>query len=145
MTTWPAASTPWTWKTDLAMSKPIVGAVHSINNGPVHCNIFGGIRWAVLLCGPFDPRIDFAAKRPEVDWLSKQRLRTVLQRLALGLRIAIGRYHDDRYVGPHGLRFRQQLKPAHPRHVDVGQDQDERLVARSGDALKCHRGGLCKF
>ena len=24
MTTWPPASTPWTWKTDLAMSKPIV-------------------------------------------------------------------------------------------------------------------------
>jgi hypothetical protein len=24
MTTWLAASTPWTWKTDLAMSKPIV-------------------------------------------------------------------------------------------------------------------------
>src|SRR6185503_5268627 len=24
MTTWPATSTPWTWKTDLAMSRPIV-------------------------------------------------------------------------------------------------------------------------
>jgi hypothetical protein len=24
MTAWPAASTPWTWKTDLAMSRPIV-------------------------------------------------------------------------------------------------------------------------
>jgi hypothetical protein len=24
MSTWPAASTPWTWKTDLAMSRPIV-------------------------------------------------------------------------------------------------------------------------
>ena len=27
MTTWPAASTPWTWKTDLAMSRPIVVTV----------------------------------------------------------------------------------------------------------------------
>ena len=24
ITTWPAASTPWTWNTDLAMSRPIV-------------------------------------------------------------------------------------------------------------------------
>src|SRR5258705_2134411 len=24
MTAWPAASTPWTWKTDLAISRPIV-------------------------------------------------------------------------------------------------------------------------
>src|SRR5204863_1753280 len=27
MTTWPSASTPWTWKTDFAMSRPIVVTV----------------------------------------------------------------------------------------------------------------------
>ncbi len=47
--------------------------------------------------------------------------------------------------GPHRLGFGQELEPAHPRHVDVGQDQDERLVAGIGDALQRHGGGLRKF
>ena len=62
----------------------------------------------------------------EVDRLGQKRLGAILQRLALGLRIAIGGDHDDRNIGPHGLRLGQQFKPAHPRHVDVGQDQNER-------------------
>ena len=39
----------------------------------------------------------------------------------------------------------QQFKTAHPRHVDIGQDEDERTVASIGDALKRHQGGLCKL
>src|SRR5664279_499185 len=35
MTTWPAASTPWTWNTDLAISRPIVVIV---------C-MFGSSKW----------------------------------------------------------------------------------------------------
>ena len=47
--------------------------------------------------------------------------------------------------GRSGLRLGQEFKTAHPRHVDVGQDQDERTVACIGDALKCHGGGLRKL
>ena len=39
----------------------------------------------------------------------------------------------------------EELKPAHSRHIDVGQDQNERPVACIADALKCHGGGLRKF
>ena len=79
----------------------------------------------VWSCGAFNPHIDFAAERPEIDRLSQKRLGAVLQRLALRLRIAISSDHDDWNIRPHGLRLGQELKTAHPRHVDVGQDQDD--------------------
>jgi hypothetical protein len=78
---------------------------------------------------------------PDVELLFRQQFRHDLRagrftmefaasapaaRLTLGLRIAIGRDHDDRNVRPHGLRLGQEFKTAHPRHVDVGQDQDDR-------------------
>ena len=50
-------------------------------------------------CGAFNSHVDFAAERPEVDWFGQQRLGTVLQSLAFGLRVAIGGDHDDRDVG----------------------------------------------
>ena len=46
------------------------------------------------------------AKRREVDRLGQQRLGAALQRLALGLGVAIGGDHDDGHVGPRGLRLR---------------------------------------
>src|SRR4029077_20962421 len=80
ITTWPTASTPWTWKTDLAMSKPIVvivcmarssesrepqqrphpwhrcaggGAVHSINSG------YAGADHEGPICdGAYEPSTD---------------------------------------------------------------------------------------
>jgi hypothetical protein len=55
--------------------------------------------------GAFDPRVDFTAQRPEVDWLGQQRLGAVLQRLALGVGVAIGRDHDDRNIRPQRLGF----------------------------------------
>ena len=48
------------------------------------------------------------------------------ERLALGLRVAVGGDHDHRHVRPRRLRLGQKLKPAHARHVDVGEDQDQR-------------------
>src|SRR5450759_1761210 len=96
-------------------------------------------------CGALNPRFDFAAKRPEIDRLGQKCLSAVLQRLTLRLRIAISSDHDDWNIRPHGLRFGQKLKAAHPRHVDVGKDQNERLVSGLGDALKCQAGRLCKI
>ena len=43
------------------------------------------------------------------------------------------------------LGLGQQFKTAHPRHVDVGQDQDERHARRIGNALKRHGAGLGKL
>src|SRR6516162_3018535 len=37
-------------------------------------------------------------------------------------------------------RLRQQLQPAHPRHIDIGEDQNERDCFRVSDALKRRRG-----
>jgi hypothetical protein len=65
--------------------------------------------------------------------------------LALGLRIAIGSDHDHRDVGSSRLGLRQQFKTSHPRHVDVGQDQDNGHIFRISNALKGHVAGLGKF
>jgi hypothetical protein len=54
----------------------------------------------------FDAHLNFAAERLEVDRLGQQCLGTVLQRLTLCLRIAIGGNHDDRHVRPRRLRLR---------------------------------------
>jgi hypothetical protein len=54
-----------------------------------------------------NPRIDFVAERTKIDRLGKKGLSAILQRLALGLRIAIGRDHDNWNVRPHGLGLRQ--------------------------------------
>jgi hypothetical protein len=54
--------------------------------------------------------IDFATKRPEIDGLGEKRFGATLQRLALGLGIAISGDHNDRYIGPSGLGFRQEFK-----------------------------------
>ena len=39
--------------------------------------------------------------------------------------IAIGGDHDDRNVRSQGLRLGKEFQAAHPRHIDVGQDQDK--------------------
>src|SRR5262245_42438832 len=44
-------------------------------------------------------RIDFAAKCPEIDGLGEKRFGPTLQRLALGLGVAISGDHNDRYIG----------------------------------------------
>src|SRR5450756_1979636 len=97
------------------------------------------------LCSASDAHVDFAAERPKIDRLGQKRLGAVLQRLTLRFRIAIGSDHDDWNIGPHGLRLGQELKAAHPRHVDVGQDQNDWHVRRISDALKCHGAGLGKL
>ena len=69
--------------------------------------------------GPLDPRVDFATQRLEVDWLGQERFGAALQRLALGLRIAVGGDHDDGDLGPQRLGLGQKLQTGHSRHVDV--------------------------
>src|SRR5262245_51848882 len=71
------------------------------------------------LSGSLDTHIDFAAKRPKIDWFGEECLGAVLQGLLLSVRIAIGGDHDDRNVGSKGFCLRQQLQTSHSRHVDV--------------------------
>jgi len=94
----------------------------------------GPRRTGMQSCGAFNPTIDFTAERPKVDWLGQKRLGATLKRPALGFRVAIGRNHNDRNIRPYRLRFGKEFKAAHPRHTDVGQDQNERLLTRIGDA-----------
>jgi hypothetical protein len=61
------------------------------------------------------------------------------------IHIAVGGDHDDRDIRSQCFGLGQEFKTAHPRHVDVGQDQDESTVACIGDALKCYGGGLGKL
>ena len=63
----------------------------------------------------FDPSVDFQPKRIEVDGLCQQRFGTIFQCLPLGLRIAVGRDHDDRNVRSHGPCLGKKLEPAHSR------------------------------
>ena len=92
-----------------------------------------------------DPRVDLTSKRAEVDRLGEKRLCAALQCLALGLGIAIGGDHDHRDIRSGRLGLGQKVEPAHARHVDVGQDQDERHARRIGDALKGRWGRLGKL
>src|SRR4029450_9523606 len=100
---------------------------------------------AQSLGGACNACIDFATKRPEIDGLGKERFGASLQRLALGLGIAISGDHDDRHIGSSGLRFRQEFKTRHPRHIDVGQNEYERHVHCISDALERHAAGLSKI
>ena len=68
----------------------------------------------------------------------------ILQGFALGLGVAIGGDHNYRNIGPYCFGFWQHLKTAHPRHVDVGQDQDDRYARCISDALKRRRSRLGK-
>src|SRR5262249_6713769 len=67
----------------------------------------------IELGGLGDPRVDFAAKHPKVDRFGKKRLGATIQRLALGLCVAIGGDHDHRDVRSKLFGFRQQFKTAH--------------------------------
>ena len=102
-------------------------------------------RGCALSRGTFDPCFDLVPQQYEIYRLGQERFCAALQRLALRLRIAVGSDHDDRDVRPCRPRLGQQLKAAHPRHIDVRQDQDERTIARIGDALECGGGGLGKL
>src|SRR5207237_10389923 len=93
----------------------------------------------------FNPDIDFAAESAKINWLGQKRLSAVFQRLTLRVCIAVGRDHNNWNVRPHGLCFGQKLEAAHPRHVDVGQNQNKRGRARLTDALQCRRRRLRKF
>jgi len=77
--------------------------------------------------------------------------RTAFDRLALGFGIAVGGYHDDRHVRPHLPDLGQHLQARHAGHVDVREDQDQRLFNRAGNARqrvvrrnrKVHHETLC--
>src|SRR5512144_2617152 len=58
------------------------------------------------LSGVFDAQINLAAKRPEIDRLGEKCVSTVLQGLALGVRIAIGGNHDHRDIRSKGFGLR---------------------------------------
>jgi hypothetical protein len=64
-------------------------------------------------CGPkrssraFNPQVNLTAECHKVDRLGQQRFSAVLLRLTFGLRIAVGRDHDDRDVRACSLRLGQ--------------------------------------
>ena len=87
-----------------------------------------GVAKRVLrLRGPFDARSDLATECAKVDGFGEKRFGAALQCRALGVGVSISGDHDDRHVGSGRLGLGQKFKPGHPRHVDVGQDQDEKI------------------
>src|SRR5579863_3877107 len=89
-----------------------------------------------------EPCIDLLTPARELERLGQKRLGATLDRLAARFRIAIGRDHDDRNVGPQRPDLWQHLKPAHARHVDVGQDENQRGITHLACPLKCRRSRL---
>src|SRR5665811_537866 len=67
----------------------------------------------------------------------RQTHRAAFDRLAACFRIAIGGDHDDWHVGPLRAHPRQHFEAAHARHIDVGQDQDQRWVPDFGGPGQC--------
>ena len=108
-----------------------------------HPSTIRGIR--ALSCGPLT-RVSISLRSaPKSMGLVIKRLGAALQRFALGLRITIGGNHDHRDVGPNRLGLRQQFETGHPRHVDVGQNQDDGHSRRISNALKRHVVGSGKL
>src|SRR5260370_26209639 len=78
----------------------------SAKSGFMHRNKFGEFD---PLCGAFHAAVDLAAQRPEIDRLGQKRLGAILERLTLGLRIAVSRYHAHRNSRPEGLLVEKKL------------------------------------
>jgi hypothetical protein len=83
-----------------------------------------------------DAAVDLTAKRGKIDRLGQQRLCTAFQSFSPCISVAIGGDHDHGNVRPRRFCLRQKFKAAHARHVDVGEDQDQRCTGRVADALQ---------
>src|SRR5262249_29888192 len=107
----------------LPLKADMCGAQAHVCFGP-KADIRASRIWRVFTAssGSFNPRVDFAAKHPKVDWFGKKRLGATIQRLALGLCVAISGDHDHRDVRSKLFGFWQQFKAAHSWHVDVRQN-----------------------
>ena len=81
-------------------------SAHRFRANSASCTI-GEIYRAIPLCGARNSAVNFAAQCGEIDRLGQQRLGAVLERIALGLGIAISGDHDDRHIRPHGFRLRE--------------------------------------
>src|SRR4029077_21131495 len=80
---------------------------------------------SVLLGRPLDPGVDLTTKRPKIDRLGEKRFSAAFQRFRFRFCITIGGDHDDWHVRSCSFRFRQQFKATHPRHIDIGENQDD--------------------
>jgi len=69
----------------------IKGRVQHVRFGPEADIEARQFRILFRSCGLLDPRVDLATKHHKIDRLGKKRLGAALQRLALGLGVAIGR------------------------------------------------------
>src|ERR1700687_2235908 len=85
---------------------------------------------------PCDTAGDLNAQRDKVDGLCQYPLRAAFQGFSLGNVIAVGGNHDDGNIRSCCLSLWQKFKAAHSRHVDVGQDQDQRRASGIIDVLK---------
>ena len=61
-------------------------------------------------CGAPNAAVNLAAQRPEVDRFGQKRLRAILERLTLGVRIAVG----SRNIRANGLYLGRSSKPLIP-------------------------------
>jgi hypothetical protein len=96
--------------------------------------------------------LELRLPKVEISRLGHERGRAVFARPPAALVIAIGRHHDDRQIGPLFFDLAQQRKLVHARHVDVGQDDDERWLmpsfslfsATSVEQAKCSTYWPCR-
>src|SRR5258708_40348647 len=102
----------------------------SANGGKADIGLTGPLR------GACQPAVDSVAKRVKIDGLGKQRVGTTCQCFSLGVSVAIGRDHYNRNVRSGCFRLWQKFKTGHARHVDIGQDQDQRSRGNVAHALK---------
>src|SRR5271156_5971427 len=86
--------------------------------------------------GQSDARLDVAPERAEIDGLGEQRLSAAFENCSSCFCVAVRRDHDHGNVGPCGPYLWQQVQAAHPRHVDIREDQNERLTGDGVDQLK---------
>src|SRR5262249_3363893 len=116
MITCPAASTPWTWKTDLAMSRPIVVTVCMDSSSEI-AGASAAPTSMALTCRVEEPS---TASEADIALLRTKRRRGPFREVTFPkLDVLLVRFDDGRR-DPTAIddRWRFCLGPVHPQHRD---------------------------
>ena len=80
--------------------------------------------------------LDVVPERGEIDGLGEQCFGAGFENCSSCFGVAVRPDRDYGNIRPRGLYLWQQVQAAHPRHVDVREDQNERRAGEGLDPLE---------